>query len=210
MNNAWRHNMRLELWRIQWRPVLFLVHINRVKTAILFYFLIIILWSQAQTNVEFCMKWSLLITKFFLKDSEFSLKLVALSPCHASSCHAGHGRRLVWFCVFDLLLPATPLSLLDILLLSLLLLLVVPLPAALLPGLLHGLKLAWHIPLVFVQLWHVASGHWLSGSEEFLWLNSERDDKIKLFAAAGAHGFCEGQYSYGWESQKSTKTYLFT
>lgn len=83
--------------------------------------------------------------------------------------------------VFDLLLPATPLSLLDVLLLPLLLLLVVPLPAALLPGLLHGLKLVRHIPLVFVQLWHVASGHRLSRSEEFLWFDSEKEDTMKLF-----------------------------
>lgn len=70
--------------------------------------------------------------------------------------------------VFDLLFPATPLFLLDVLLLPLLLLLLVPLPAAVLPGLLHGLKLACHIALVLAQLWHVASGHRLSGSEEFL------------------------------------------
>ena len=86
--------------------------------------------------------------------------------------------------VFDLHLPAVPLSLLDILFLPLLLLLLVPLPAALLPGLLHRRKLVRHIPLVFVQLWHVASGHRLSGSEEFLWFDSERGDGIKMFSAA--------------------------
>lgn len=118
---------------------------------------------------------------FFKEDGEFSLKLAALSPRHASSCHAGHGWRLVGLSVFDLLLPAIPLSLLDVLLPPLLLLIVVPLPAALLPGLLHGLKLVRHTPLVFVQLWHVAFGHWLSRSEEFLWFDSEREDKIKLF-----------------------------
>lgn len=87
--------------------------------------------------------------------------------------------------VFDLLLPAIPLSLLDILILPLLLLLIVPLPAALLPGLLHGLKLARHVPLVFALLWHIASGHRLSGSEESLWFDSESEDEKKLFMQQG-------------------------
>lgn len=105
-----------------------------------------------------------------VEDSEFSLKLAALSSRHASSCHAGHSLRLVGLSVFDLLLPAIPLSLLDVLLFPLLLLILVPLPAALFPGLLHGLILVRHIPLA--GLGHVASGHWLSGSQEFLWINS--------------------------------------
>lgn len=66
----------------------------------------------------------------------------------------------------DLLFAAVPLSLLDVLLLPLGLLLVVPGPAALLAGLLHGLELVLHVS--FAKLGHVAPLHWLSGFEEFL------------------------------------------
>lgn len=110
-----------------------------------------------------------------MKDSEFSLKLAALSPRHASLCHAGHGWRLVGLAIFDLLLPSTPLSLLDVLLPPLILLVLVPLPTALIPGFLHGFKLACHIPLFFAHIGHVASGHRLSGFEEFLWLKEQNN-----------------------------------
>lgn len=111
-------------------------------------------------------------------DSDFSLKLGALCGCHASSCHAGRSRRLVGLSVFDLLLPAIPLPLLDVLVLPLLLLFLVPLPAALLPGFLHRLKLARHVSLFFALLWNVASGHWLSGPEKFL---KEVKQQVKQF-----------------------------
>lgn len=111
----------------------------------------------------------------------------SLSRRHASSCHADHSGRLVGLSVFDLLLPAMPLSLLDVLLLPLLLLLPVPLPAALLPDLLHGLKFARHVLLVFVELWHVASCHRLSGSEEFLWFDSRKNDEF-VDVAVGKNG----------------------
>lgn len=110
--------------------------------------------------------------------NEFSHKPQSLSRRHASSCHADHSGGLVGLSVFDLLFPAMPLSLLDVLLLPLLLLVPVPLPAALLPGLLHGLKLARHVLLVFVEFRHVASCHQLSGSEEFLWFNSRKNDEF--------------------------------
>lgn len=119
--------------------------------------------------------------------NEFSHKPQSLSRRHASSCHADHSGRLVGLSAFDLLLPAMPLSLLDVLLLPLLLLLPVPLPAALLPGLLHGLKFARHVLLVFVELWHVASCHQLSGSEEFLWFNSRKNDEF-VDATVGKNG----------------------
>lgn len=98
------------------------------------------------------------------------------ASCPIMQCRSQPG-GLVGLSVFDLLLPATPLSLLDVLFLPLLLLLRVPLPAALLSGLLHGLELSRHVPLAFALLGHVAPGHVLSGSEEFLRFNSERDEK---------------------------------
>lgn len=72
------------------------------------------------------------------------------------------------FSLFDLLLSAIPLSLLDVLILPLLLLVFVSLPAPLLSGLLHGLKLALCGSLLFGHLRHVAPGHRLLGSEQFL------------------------------------------
>lgn len=87
---------------------------------------------------------------------------------HASSSHAYLSRRLVSFSLLDLLLPAIPLSLLDILLLPLLLLLFVSLPAALFSGLLHGLKLVLHGAPLFVHLWHITPGHRPLESEQFL------------------------------------------
>ena len=69
--------------------------------------------------------------------------------------------------LFDLLLAAAVLPLLDVLLLPLLLLLGVPHPASLLAGLLHGLELVLHVPLVRV-LGHVAAGHGPTGPQQLL------------------------------------------
>lgn len=81
----------------------------------------------------------------------------------------------------DLLLPAVVFPLLDILLLPLLVLLLAPPTVALLPGLLHGLKLVLHVSLT--NLGHVAPGHWLFEAQESL----EKDEDTSVNVT-----FCKG------------------
>ena len=101
--------------------------------------------------------------------------------------HQPGGAGLVGLSLFDLLLPAAVLPLLDVLLLPLLLLLCVPMPAPLLAGLLHGLELVLHVALVRV-LGHVAAGHGPTGPQQLLWGESEGTERSKVNGVVGAPG----------------------
>lgn len=66
----------------------------------------------------------------------------------------------------DLLLPAAPLSLSNVLFLPPLMFLLTPPLTALLPGLLHRFKLICCVPLA--KLGHIAPRHWLGSGKEDL------------------------------------------